>query len=72
MASDEAIRHDCGIDAFLFLRYIEFLLLLFGPLALVVLPVLLSMNVIGGEGVRGGTSDYRRRLICGAIFVVRC
>lgn len=58
--SDEAVLHDCGVDAFLFLRYIKFLLVMFAPLAMVVLPILLSMNVIGGEGIRGGVSGMDR------------
>jgi calcium permeable stress-gated cation channel len=53
---DEALQHDCGIDAYLFLRYIKFLLALTAPLALILLPVLLSMNLVGGEGTNGGIS----------------
>jgi len=43
------------LDAYLFLRYLRLLLTLFVPLALVILPVLLPVNLISGDDRNGIT-----------------
>ncbi|KAL3426905.1 hypothetical protein PVAG01_00414 [Phlyctema vagabunda] len=48
--NDREIINKCGLDAYFFLRYLQTLLAIFIPLALVILPVLLPINYIGGKG----------------------
>ncbi|KAJ5933702.1 hypothetical protein N7454_006031 [Penicillium verhagenii] len=50
-----------GLDAYFFLRYLRMLLKIFLPLALVLLPVLLPINRVGGKGTtyENGTSGTR-------------
>ncbi|KAL9094481.1 MAG: hypothetical protein Q9165_003331 [Trypethelium subeluteriae] len=43
----------CGLDAYMFLRFLRMLLKIFIPLALVILPILLPINKTGGGGARG-------------------
>ncbi|KAF1992441.1 DUF221-domain-containing protein [Aulographum hederae CBS 113979] len=45
-SSSEFINR-CGLDAYLFLRYLRMLLKIFVPLAIVILPILLPLNKIG-------------------------
>lgn len=40
----------CGLDAYFFLRYLQTLLIIFIPLAVVLLPILVPINKIGGRG----------------------
>ncbi|KAJ5170142.1 uncharacterized protein N7500_002925 [Penicillium coprophilum] len=40
----------CGLDAYFFLRYLRMLLKIFVPLGLLILPVLLPINQVGGKG----------------------
>ena len=40
----------CGLDAYFFLRYLRTLLKIFIPLALVILPILIPINVVRGRG----------------------
>lgn len=40
----------CGLDAYFFLRYLRTLLKIFIPVALVILPILLPINAVGGKG----------------------
>lgn len=47
---DREIIKKCGLDAYFFLRYLQTLLIIFIPLAIVILPVLLPINYIGGRG----------------------
>lgn len=47
---DREIINKCGLDAYFFLRYLQTLLIIFIPLAIVILPVLLPINYIGGRG----------------------
>ncbi|KAI5805211.1 DUF221 domain protein [Geopyxis carbonaria] len=42
-----------GLDAYFFLRYLLMLLKTFGIIALVILPILLPMNFVGGKGGDG-------------------
>ena len=43
----------CGLDAYMFLRFLRMLLKIFLPMALVILPILLPINRTGGAGERG-------------------
>ncbi|KAL9063473.1 MAG: hypothetical protein Q9161_009455, partial [Pseudevernia consocians] len=45
-----------GLDAYLFLRYLMMLLKIFIPLATVIVPVLIPVNLTGGRGAQGGVS----------------
>ena len=47
---DREIIKKCGLDAYFFLRYLQTLLVIFVPLAALILPVLLPMNHHGGRG----------------------
>ena len=47
---DREVINKCGLDAYFFLRYLQTLLVIFVPLALVILPVLVPINYIGGRG----------------------
>lgn len=40
----------CGLDAYFFLRYLRTLLKIFIPMAIVILPILLPLNAVGGRG----------------------
>lgn len=48
--SDREIIKKCGLDAYFFLRYLKTLLVIFIPLACIILPILLPVNFIGGYG----------------------
>ncbi|RDW64209.1 hypothetical protein BP5796_10711 [Coleophoma crateriformis] len=48
--TDREIINKCGLDAYFFLRYLQTLLIIFVPLALVILPILIPVNKIGGRG----------------------
>lgn len=47
---DRAIIRKCGLDAYFFLRYLKTLLVIFVPLACVVLPILIPINFVDGIG----------------------
>lgn len=47
---DRAIINKCGLDAYFFLRYLKTLLVIFVPLACVVLPILIPVNFVDGIG----------------------
>lgn len=47
---DRAIIRKCGLDAYFFMRYLKTLLVIFIPLAIVVLPILLPINFVDGIG----------------------
>ena len=47
---DREVIKKCGLDAYFFLRYLQTLLIIFIPLAVVILPVLLPLNFISGRG----------------------
>jgi hypothetical protein len=47
---DREIIKKCGLDAYFFLRYLQTLLVIFIPIALVVIPVLVPLNYVGGMG----------------------
>ncbi|KAF4126665.1 calcium permeable stress-gated cation channel [Geosmithia morbida] len=48
--SDREVIKKCGLDAYFFLRYLRTLLVIFTPITLVVLPVLVPLNYVGGKG----------------------
>lgn len=47
---DVEIIQKCGVDAFLFIRYIRMMLKIFVPTSLVVIPVLTPINRLSGRG----------------------
>ncbi|KAK4134269.1 DUF221-domain-containing protein [Trichocladium antarcticum] len=47
---DREIIRKCGLDAYFFLRYLQTLLIIFIPIALVVIPILIPLNFVGGLG----------------------
>lgn len=50
--TDSVIFDLCGLDSYLFLRYLRTMVLLFGPLSLVIVPSLLSLNLVKASGSR--------------------
>ena len=48
----------CGLDAYFFLRYLWLLLKIFVPSSLVILPILLPINYVGGRGPNFATGIY--------------
>ncbi|CZS91938.1 related to PHM7-similarity to A.thaliana hyp1 protein [Rhynchosporium agropyri] len=48
--TDREVINKCGLDAYFFLRYLQTLLVIFIPLALVILPILIPLNYHGGRG----------------------
>jgi hypothetical protein len=58
---DRDIINKCGLDAYFFLRYLQTLLIIFVPLACVLLPILIPINYIGGRNTTslttGGSAD---------------
>lgn len=47
---DREIIKKCGLDAYFFMRYLKTLLVIFVPLACVILPILIPVNYVGGIG----------------------
>ncbi|KAJ4421835.1 hypothetical protein N0V82_003534 [Gnomoniopsis sp. IMI 355080] len=47
---DRSIINKCGLDAYFFLRYLKTLLVIFVPLACIVLPILIPVNFVDGIG----------------------
>lgn len=47
---DREIIKKCGLDAYFFLRYLQTLLVIFVPIALIVIPILVPINYVGGIG----------------------
>ncbi|KAI5868509.1 DUF221-domain-containing protein [Durotheca rogersii] len=45
---DREIIKKCGLDAYFFLRYLQTLLVIFIPMALVLIPILVPINYVGG------------------------
>lgn len=50
VTSNSDFVQKCGLDAYFFLRYLRTLLKIFVPAALVILPILIPMNAVGGRG----------------------
>ncbi|QSZ36457.1 hypothetical protein DSL72_006336 [Monilinia vaccinii-corymbosi] len=47
---DREVINKCGLDAYFFLRYLQTLLVIFIPMAVVIIPILVPINYIGGRG----------------------
>ncbi|KAJ9213141.1 hypothetical protein DTO166G4_5299 [Paecilomyces variotii] len=47
--SNSEFIQKCGLDAFFFLRYLRMLLKIFVPLAILLLPILIPLNKVGGR-----------------------
>jgi len=47
---DREIIKKCGLDAYFFLRYLQTLLIIFVPIALIAIPILIPINFVGGLG----------------------
>ncbi|KAI1097759.1 DUF221-domain-containing protein [Jackrogersella minutella] len=45
---DREIIKKCGLDAYFFLRYLQTLLVIFIPMAMVIIPILVPINYVGG------------------------
>ncbi|KAG5918597.1 hypothetical protein E4U61_001614 [Claviceps capensis] len=58
---DRDVINKCGLDAYFFLRYLRTLLVIFIPICLIVLPILVPINYVGGKGKRidGDMSEDR-------------
>ena len=48
--SNSEFVQKCGLDAYFFLRYLRTLLKIFVPAALIILPILIPLNAVGGRG----------------------
>lgn len=48
----------CGLDAYFFLRYLRTLLKIFIPMALVILPILIPLNLVHGRGPHFATGRF--------------
>ncbi|KAL8710808.1 MAG: hypothetical protein Q9220_004611 [cf. Caloplaca sp. 1 TL-2023] len=48
----------CGLDAYFFLRYLRTLLKIFIPLAFLILPILIPVNVVHGRGSHFAVGKY--------------
>lgn len=48
----------CGLDAYFFLRYLRTLLKIFIPLSLLLLPILIPVNAVGGRGPHFVQAQY--------------
>jgi hypothetical protein len=55
--TDREVISKCGLDGYFFLRYLQTLLVIFVPLACLILPILLPINYIGGIGSGFATSS---------------
>lgn len=58
--SNTDILEDSGLDAFFFLRYLQFLLKLFAFLAIISLSFVLPFNVVHGKGIAQGVQGLDR------------
>lgn len=47
---DREVINKCGLDAYFFLRYLKTLLVIFVPIAFVVIPILIPLNYVDGRG----------------------
>ncbi|KAI1658537.1 DUF221-domain-containing protein [Daldinia decipiens] len=45
---DREVIKKCGLDAYFFLRYLQTLLVIFIPMAIVIIPILVPVNYVGG------------------------
>ncbi|KAE8849247.1 hypothetical protein PTNB73_04998 [Pyrenophora teres f. teres] len=56
--SDSELVRIAGVDGYLFLQYLQLLLRIFVPMALVILPILLPINRIGDEPGTSGLDSF--------------
>ncbi|KAI1845737.1 hypothetical protein JX266_008102 [Neoarthrinium moseri] len=56
---DREIIKKCGLDSYFFLRYLQTLLIIFIPMALIIIPILVPINYVGGvsNDFNGSTTD---------------
>ncbi|KAI0398534.1 DUF221-domain-containing protein [Xylariaceae sp. FL0594] len=61
---DREIIKKCGLDSYFFLRYLQTLLIIFIPIAAIVIPILVPLNYVGGRshdfntnGTKNGTDN---------------
>lgn len=54
---EREVINKCGLDAYFFLRYLKTLLVIFVPICCIVLPILVPINYIGGQGHQINVSD---------------
>ncbi|KAK9422690.1 putative CSC1/OSCA1-like 7TM region domain-containing protein [Seiridium unicorne] len=47
---DREIIKKCGLDSYFFLRYLQTLLIIFIPMAVIIIPILIPINYVGGIG----------------------
>ncbi|EQL03024.1 hypothetical protein OCS_01268 [Ophiocordyceps sinensis CO18] len=59
---DRDVINKCGLDAYFFLRYLKTLLVIFIPICVVVLPILIPINYIGGKGQQVNVHEVPRNL----------
>lgn len=55
--SNSTIIQKCGLDAYFFLRYLRMLLKMFIPMAAVIIPILLPINQLSGDGTVSGVDQ---------------
>ncbi|KAJ9643738.1 hypothetical protein H2204_001883 [Knufia peltigerae] len=58
VTSNSEFVQKCGLDAYFFLRYLRTLLKIFIPATLVILPILIPLNVVGGRGADFATGKH--------------
>ena len=59
---NELVLRKAGMDAYFFVRYLGLCLKIFCPMALIILPILIPVNYVGGKGTRViGTTQYNVR-----------
>ncbi|CAK7268872.1 hypothetical protein SEPCBS57363_003314 [Sporothrix epigloea] len=54
---DREIINKCGLDAYFFLRYLQTLLIIFVPVACIVIPILVPINYVDGLGQSFGSNS---------------
>ncbi|KAL9099279.1 MAG: hypothetical protein Q9163_005196 [Psora crenata] len=57
--TDTDFIQKCGLDAYFFLRYLQALLKIFIPIMIIILPILLPMNAVGGRGPHFAEGPFR-------------
>ncbi|RMZ90277.1 hypothetical protein DV736_g2497, partial [Chaetothyriales sp. CBS 134916] len=57
--SPDTVLRKAGMDAYFFIRYLTMCLKIFGPSAVIILPILIPLNFVSGKGTRtAGTTHY--------------
>ncbi|RYP61215.1 hypothetical protein DL769_007809 [Monosporascus sp. CRB-8-3] len=54
---DREIIKKCGLDSYFFLRYLQTLLIIFVPIACIVIPILIPLNYVGGRNQDIGSNS---------------